>query len=177
MIRVIVWMAMYDLRCDLNLSRLLLWCEEFLSLSQANVERALCVLYAIGVEIPTLSERRAAGTVAAVLFLLPIYLVWRMHRTPVARRGGLHKHPIRRLGRVLVQFCFLGLTVLIVAEPPHRWEDGFFAAAQLAYVVHLYVTDLKIDGERGRRRKLAWDKLKALFGPLEWIPRPVQVER
>lgn len=51
-----------------------------------------------------------------------------------------------------------------------------FGMIYLTEFVFVYVIVCNVDGERSRKAKLAWDKIKELFGT-HWIPQPVGVGR
>jgi hypothetical protein len=55
--------------------------------------------------------------------------------------------------------------------PPYKGKliDIGFPLADIAFTLFLYVVASNCGGERGRKRKMAWAKLKELFS---WLPEP-----
>ena len=72
--------------------------------------------------------------------------------------------------RIILQICLGFFAIVAVVPPPPSASN--IAVAQIVYVVFIYMTDITSNGERGRRRKLSWAKIKELFGTV-WIPKPL----
>ena len=160
----------YDAWCIGRVEALLLWLEEWLSISQKQVERGLIVLYMLLIMVPS---SWALGIVIVRIFVAISVgmMMWWLHRQPAAYREMGKRNALMAVARVIIQ-AFLGfLAAILFILPPHRLIDYATGAAQVVYLVFYYMTDIHSGGERGRRRKLAWAELKKLFGT-EWIPRP-----
>lgn len=60
--------------------------------------------------------------------------------------------------------------------PPHRhmFFDMSFAFFDINYIFVLYLCASNHDGERGRKAKMAWSKIKELFGT-SWTVEPLKI--
>lgn len=169
------WLIAYDAWFEGRVEALLVWLEEWLSISQERVEQGIIVLY--------LALLIAAG--GRTLKLLPlrigsyimmlVIMIW-LHRKPAASRGATKRYSDLCLIRVLVQIFLLSFAGIFFFAPPHRVEDIENGLAQIIYLVFFYMIDIGSTGKLGRRRKLALAELKKLFGAA-WIPKPLLAPR
>jgi hypothetical protein len=176
MIRLICWLVAYDEWFAGRVETLLKWLEEWLSISQKYAERGMIALYLALMELqPSVKGTiwlRAGGAI------LMSYVLWWMHRRPLTNRGTTKRYPFAAVSRVLIQAFLLLVAADFFAfyffALPHRPSVIGTGTAQIVYLVFIYMTDIASNGDRGRRRKLAWAELKKLFGT-EWIPKPLPV--
>jgi hypothetical protein len=59
-------------------------------------------------------------------------------------------------------------------RPPHHWFDVLQPLGFASYTIFQYAAVWPGGGQPGRRRKLAWAKLKEIFGEsgVSWLPAP-----
>ncbi len=152
---------------------LLKWLEEWFSISQKWAERGMMAVYVALILIPPSWSVSWISAKTAVAFLI-VGPMWILHRKPEAARGLMLRYPLFSVVRtVLCMFVvFLGISCL--ADTPYEFSKDAIGISQFVYVVFFYMTDISSKGERGRKRKLALEELKKLFG-VEWIPKPVNV--
>lgn len=149
-------------RTDSTLDFLLDW----FSISQKFVERVLIGLFALsGIYdiAATASEGRAFPTWAIIILYFGMGLVMLSdHNASTSERAVCRT--IRRGSR-------LGwlMVVILAALPPYRLSDLGYVLSRLAVYAFLYVYVSNCNGKRGRKRKMAWSKLKELF---TWLPEP-----
>jgi hypothetical protein len=172
------WIIRYDQWTFHRLEVLLLWLEEWFSISQKRVEQSMIILYVL-LSIPSLYIPSIIWSFILISFKFFCicsvgYIMWILHRRPDFLRKSARENQIEAVFRIAVQISLgsiAGFTLFLV---PHRWTDLPGALAQLLYVVFFYVTNITSDGKPGRRRKMALAELKKMFG-LEWIPKPIPV--
>jgi hypothetical protein len=146
------------------------WLYEWLSISQKAVERSLIFIYALASAILIMSAARHEINIPiwmqSLISLLMIFFLWDWHTDPSTVRSIKHTHSYHAIFRVLWQF--MALTSLF---PPYKGKliDIGFPLADIAFTLFLYVVASNCGGERGRKRKMAWAKLKELFS---WLPEP-----
>lgn len=169
-LRILYWLIVYDMWCEDRVKALLLWLEEWFSISQKRVEEGMIVLY-LALEMAgarwTLSM---LGINIATWLFAGGTMIW-LHRKPDARRGGAKCYLELRLLRISFQVIVFFLAGILFFLPPHRASDIGLGVAQIVYLVFFYMTDISSNGTPGRRRKLALAELKKLFGAA-WIPKP-----
>jgi hypothetical protein len=147
----------------------LLLLTEWLSVSQRKVEIGLIVAWtcARAVEIGLYHSRwRGLGLIGLVLMFA--IFIGRIQQ-PAAVRSALVHMPVEIFSRLF----FLGLVSLnglVQLIPPVRKKDLLDVLASLLFYVLWMVTSLPTQGKPGRRRKMALEKLKELFGG--WLPEP-----
>ena len=66
---------------------------------------------------------------------------------------------------------FLGLVLMFT--PPRRKEDILMIVYHAIWVVIPYLCASDYDGERGKKAKMAWNKIKELFGT-DWQVEPLK---
>lgn len=157
----------YDLYWLRGVIVLLLWLEEWLGISQTTAERAMIVVY---IAITNFDHTRWGDFDQARwgVSLISGIMMWLMHISA-------HREPPSVFVCVIrgsLQIVLLLAVVLSTLLAPHRWTDVAVISAHLVFMVFWYSTAFRSNGQRGRRRKLALDKLKALFGDLGWLPAP-----
>ena len=174
--RLICWLVAYDEWFAGRVEALLKWLEEWLSISQKYAERGMIILYLALMEL----QPSVKGTIwlRAGIVILMFCVLWWLHRRPFANRGTTKRYPFAAVSRVLIQAFLLLVAadffVFYFFALPHSPSLIGTGAAQIVYLVFIYMTDIASNGERGRRRRLAWEELKKLFGT-EWIPKPLPV--
>jgi hypothetical protein len=167
-------LAAYDRWCSDRVEGVLVWLEEWISLSQKWAERGLLAVY-VGAYLSTVDwtsvlvgSTRVLGQVLGLAVVA--FMMWRMHRRPAMRRG-LYKNDSFGCMRVCVQ----AMIVLVIAAAlvggrgPQKW---CVSTAQLSFLIFYYLVDIGSTGQRGRKCKIAWAELKKLFGT-EWMPKPL----
>jgi len=163
--------VVYDRWCEDRVAGFLLFLEEWLSISQKSVERGMILIYMALLLVAML--RTLSGLDICAVFFVGSSM-WILHRRPSALRGRQKTAIFFPCFRVGLQFLIGTLSFIDIVAAPHFSGDTETAAAQIVYLIFFYMIDIRSGGERGRRRKLAWAKIKALFGT-EWIPKPVPV--
>lgn len=166
----------YDLWCLFQLKRALIWIEEWFSICQKRVEQALIVIYFLTViPGPFRKSYHLQGTLLAGLCVLLGAIFWQWHRKPAALRMAMVAIPQLCIGRVLIiQLFLVGFDIAIHLTAKITVFDILEMVRQTTYALIVYVTTISTHGEPGRRRKLALEELKKMFGT-DWIPRPVRV--
>jgi len=168
-----IWIVRYDQWIFHLLEALLLWLEEWFSISQKRAEQGMILLYVLlympspfwnFIVIP--AKFLCAGSVG--------YFMWTLHRRPDFVRKSSREDQTMVVIRIVLQISFGSIAGFILYQVPHRWTDLPQALAQLLYAAFFYVTNITSDGKPGRRRKMALAELKKMFG-LEWIPKPIPV--
>lgn len=168
-------MTAYDDWIYRRVEATLLWLEEWLSVSQKTVERTLLVVY-LGLYLMAVHYRyRFPASIHACFALTISYFMWNVHRVPTATRRGILMPPGYKRMRVLMQAFSVFIGTLFIASGPHDYTNYMWGTAQVFFMLFWYVCSVGSNGERGRRRKLAWAELKKMFGT-EWIPKPAGVE-
>lgn len=164
----------YDRWCEGRVRAFLLLLEEWLSISQKYAERGMIVLYVTLLAGPS-HPTELSFPVWLSVALLAAPSMWFLHRRPDAMREcGKFLRKIHACFRVGLQFFSGAIAIFELTTWAHTQRDIPAAAAQVTYLVFYYMIDIASKGKPGRRRKLAWAKLKELFGT-EWIPKPVVV--
>ena len=161
----------YDRWCFARIQRLLVWLEEWFSLSQKTVEQAIIIFYLF---LVILSCFRLNLIFNCFIGLLLAATMWFLHLRPIETRYASQKSIASAMLRLALQFWAIILDFLILSKPPHDWQDIPNALAQILYIVFFYMIDICSWGQKGRRRKLALAELKKMFGAT-WIPKPVPV--
>ena len=149
----------------------LLWLEEWLSLSQSQVERALIFIYSV---LSLEMSYSRASTPDTLLILIVVFTMWNMHRTPDVIRMGRTDRGWSVI-RCLVQM-WIGIAIaLCLATITKQNVPGSTGnlIRQIDYTLFIFSISVSTKGDPGRRRRLAWDKIKELFGT-EWIPKPIR---
>jgi hypothetical protein len=167
------WIIRYDQWIFHRLEVLLLWLEEWFSISQKCVEQSMIVLYIVLCLVHSFWYLDLI-LVKIICSFSVAYLMWNMHQRPATVRKCMQKYQPNSYYRISLQVVFGSLVVFILFQPPHQWTNVSQALAQILFVVFFYVVDITSNGEPGRRRKMALAELKKMFG-LEWIPKPVLV--
>lgn len=163
----------YDAWFAGRVETLLVWLEEWLSISQKVAERGMIALYLVLIQVPPVRASWFLGFRIAFGMWVAFVMGWQ-HRRPAAMRGSAKHYPSMGASRAVMQIVLLWLAGVLFLAPPHRVYDIAVGAAQIVYLVFFYMTDIASNGERGRRRKLALAELKKLFGT-EWLPKPLPV--
>jgi hypothetical protein len=147
--------------------------DEWLSCPQIWIERGL--IFAIqGPQLVVAIAR--PSWLAWLSVLMTGYWLSRRYDTPDALRMAQLASPIFvawRLVFLLMTAFFLGLAV---AEPlPRGWLRAARIGYELGVIAFVYVASLPRGGgrRRGRKRALALEKLKAMFGT-SWMPVPAR---
>jgi len=168
------WLITYDIWLRGRIKVLLDWLAEWFSITQKMVERLMIILYAAGglIVICASALKMTWIPVPTWVIVLGVILVVSMmisyHREPSTLRavkyGNSYNAALRFVWNFLVVRSFF---------PPytgHFMLDASAPMLDIAFASMLYLVSVNSDGERGRRRKLAWSKLKELF---TWLPDPV----
>lgn len=158
----------YDRWCEGRVRALLLFLEELFSISQKHAERGMIAFYLVLVASPPY-RTKMSFPIQMCGACLVASLMWVQHRRPEALRERARLDPtVYACARIIIQFLFGSLFVFDLVSPDRAIAA---AASQAVYLIFYYMIDITSNGERGRRRKLAWAKIKELFGT-EWMPKP-----
>jgi hypothetical protein len=169
------FLATLDKWIEGSITTVLVWLEEWLSISQKYVERFLILLY-LGLLLTPWSPHLLAIGIELFAALIMGTIMWHLHRKPKAWRGLMRLRPgARQLRAVFAIICVLYSAVEIVLPRQRTVDSVESGLLQIIYIVFIYCTDIANQGERGRKRKLAWDEIKKLFGT-EWVPKPIEVQ-
>ena len=166
----------YDVWCMSRVESLLLWLEEWLSITQKQAERGMIIVYFISFYICPPSDNLGSISAQIVAGGAISMLMWNLHRRPAATRYG--KKPIIYLSwvRIIFQAITFFLIWMWAIEKPVNFLHLRYSFVQIVYMIFYYAVDIHIDGKPGRRRKLALAELKKLFGEC-WIPKPLPTGR
>lgn len=124
-------------------------------------------------------ERAMIGVFATLWFAqpFPFSYSWKFFfgAINIAWFWSLHRKSDKQRIIYMISWPFIGLrlTYLALHVLDCFGKIGLLWAVQdLLFVVIIYATSIPGGGDPGRRRKLALDKLKELFGT-SWISRPI----
>ena len=173
-----IWIIAYDGWLRGRTTALLDWLYEWLSISQKVVERTLIGVYIVGSLVLVVASAMLVHSylippILTILELQMVAMLIRYHRQPSTVRTALHRLYGAHLVRLFWQILALLALVNAVSHHPTVGNvvyDFSVVVLNTTYMTFLYVVASNCDGERGRRRKLAWSKLKELFS---WLPDPV----
>jgi hypothetical protein len=141
--------------------------SDWLSLSQRTIERALIFGNVAGIIAVQFLKPQTFATIMVLLFVTAP--MWARHRAPQALRSAMRATEItRRLAWVTITMCLSAPTAIVFRDAISWLMLGAYAAV----VCFNYVFVCNVDGERGRKRRLALDEVKKMFG-VGWIPEPV----
>ena len=148
------------------------WLEGWLSFSQKRIEQTIW-LASIGASVVACfyicSRLPSMLPLCAIFIPYMAWLQYRQLRMPASVR-------LMRLfsRRGVFNRLFWQIWIVTFLLPPHHsWRtDIAFTVWYGLGCLFDYVTVISSDGQRGKRRKLALEKLKELFGTA-WIPQPV----
>lgn len=169
------WISHYDQWCFHRVEALMLWLEEWLSISQERAEQGMIALYIFLYLIPSDWKLDILLVKIACSFSMG-GLMWGLHRRPAAVRKLWQRSRFYPGVRIVLQVIFVCIAGFELLATPHRWTDLLLSFSQIVYLVFYYATDMTSDGERGRRRKLVLAELKKMCGT-EWIPKFVPMPR
>jgi hypothetical protein len=174
MLKIMKIMAAGDTWLEGRVEALLLWLEEWFSVSQKWAERGTMAVYIALILVPRSLEPAQIGLKLG-LALLVGSMMWFLHRKPEAVRRLARRDPMFGVVRAVIAAFMVFLSAEIALMPPHNTATAASGLAQVVYLVFFYMTDITSGGECGRKRKLALEELKKMFGDLAWIPKPAQV--
>ena len=166
-------MRRYDDWCITKVKIATEFLNDWLGISQKIMERVVIVCNVIArsclLSSSVLNRWEFPVWFEALMVFVFFNYIYRLHRTPCAARS---KFLPMRTSRMWWQ----SLTYLsILPSPANDWLvnvgliGGYGAVTLIEYLVCV-----DIDGERGRKAKMAWNKVIELFGT-RWIPQPVGV--
>jgi hypothetical protein len=165
---------MIDLTLLIVAKRIVDMLYDWMAIRRRWVEWALAVTYMGAFAVASFWQRDWSGVALAGFVGLTM---WYEIRKPKTVRMMRLVDIVSICARVLVTLMVGFFVTLMVLAPPHRLVDIPYAISQMAYLGFMYVTVLPDrDGERGRKAKMAFSKLKELFGT-SWVPQPVPVPR
>jgi hypothetical protein len=147
------------------------WIYEWLAVSQKMIERGLIGVYATASAVLVFVSVKEKQ-----LHILPPWGWMLMQLVMIAILVSYHRDPsaVRRVKHLSKSSCMMRMywqyIAVIVFLPPYHLFDIALIVLDPTWLVFLYVVAANCDGERGRRAKLAWSKLKELF---TWLPDPV----
>jgi hypothetical protein len=79
---------------------------------------------------------------------------------------------IQRIINAIIRSCFL--FIFITPPHPHLFFDMSFAFYNVSFMAIDYLCASNHDGERGKKVKMAWSKIKELFGT-SWAVEPMKI--
>lgn len=145
------------------------WVDDWLALSQRRVERILVVLYIVtrvAFEIACFSDiSHAPLWIEVSISILMVWAVLARFRLPQAVRVAYRvtEMPWRMVWWALI---VMGCIQIFSDKLP----GVLLTVNECIFAAILYVTVSCVGGERGRKAKMAWSKLKELFS---WLPEPI----
>jgi hypothetical protein len=166
----------YDEWCYKRLEAILLWMEEWFSISQSAVEQFLILLYVILelagsiYDVHSFLHHRYGLTAAVALSMGT--MMYFLHRRPPAFRQISRQNIVSFYMRVFLQVFVVEFSILNALLPLHQLGTYLTSLQYYVWTVFFYIMDISSNGTPGRRRKLALAKLKELFGT-SWVPKPV----
>ena len=148
------------------------WLLEWLSITQSVIEKVMIGGYAVAAGMVTTACARKVilipPSVVAVAAFIVLAVMVNMHLgSGVARKALLH-FSVPKIWR-LYGVCVTGIDCL----PPYKhvlFCDFGLPLSIFCFAFFSYVIVSNCTRERGRKRKMAWAKLKELFS---WLPEPV----
>jgi hypothetical protein len=149
------------------------WLYEWLSISQKVVERSLIAAYVIGriLEMAGVVLHESHEEPLWVIVFVAVFfagVLWRIHTEPsTVRTTILSSLPIFLPLKMMWQL-FAFLAIISIAKGRGVYDIGWMID-DVTWVLLWYVFSVNSDGEKGRKRKMAWAKLKELFA---WLPEP-----
>lgn len=143
------------------------WVNEWLGVSTSGVEVVLIVTFVFG-RIAECVTRRGVDWRDVICDALGLFAMVDMRRLPSVVRMLWFRSVICFIIRCSL-ICLLAISLCIVLVIHKEIID---LVGNAVYTLFLYVIGATIDGQRGRRAKLAWSKIKELFGGAWWIPAP-----
>jgi len=169
----------YDHWCLGNTRATLLWIEEWLSLSQRRIEYMMILFYGFtaGISVVVSAIRPYGSSLVGMsifMFALIVWSMFRMSNVPDVVRKHRSNDDISLI-RLALQILMWGAVVweVVVFHRTHApIVDLAEPARNVDYVLFVYSISVSTKGEKGRRRKLALEKLKELFGT-DWMPKPL----
>jgi len=152
---------------------------DWFGITQKLVERSLIVLLGFSVFIETASRLLNAPETRTYTYrwydkiagVVMIIMLWRLHKMPTAERVAREQTVFSVLWRFSGNVLSLLSIVIFILENPLTLFSFSVDIQVWLITIFLYViaTDT-IEGER-KSAKLAWSKIKELFGTA-WIPQP-----
>jgi hypothetical protein len=147
--------------------KVLEFCADWLSLSQRHIERALIICNAAAVmAVQVIDPHTTLTIITLVVITAPMLL---RHRAPQAVRTAL------RVSEKRSRLVWIALTMLVNVPMALSFRDALTLWQAVLYATFTwfhYVIACSSDGQRGKKRRLALDQVKRLFGT-GWIPQPV----
>lgn len=160
----------YDKWCLSTLEAILTWFNEWLSVSQRVVEKALIILYVFA---PIVNVPRPSAFISISFCGLIGVMLWIQALEPEAVREARAHAP----GVGVLRVCMQVFAICVMSMPPHGIKVDIGVGLQMcSYVLFQYSVSIGNTGERGRHRALSMAKLKELFGT-EWMPQPEMMPR
>jgi hypothetical protein len=160
----------YDAWCLRTLEALLLWLDDWFSISQHQVEQALIASYLGGAFIQV--DHQLWRTMLPVIASFVAVSMWAQAEMPDVIRL------LRRYGegnarsRVVFLQVLLGVLAAVDFVPPVGWDNLANAGVFASYVLFQYCICISIPRRSGRKRKEKLGKLKAWWDS-GWLPDPV----
>jgi hypothetical protein len=164
----------YDTWIRAKTTAILDWLYEWLFISQKVVERILIGTYVSG------NLLELAGIIKHE-FAMPLWLevvvtcyltgwLWGLHKKPCAARKALFHTD--RIAVPLRTWWTIPVLIDSVTAFSGKIFDIGNCMEVVAFASIMYVFSVNSDGERGRKAKIAWNKVIELFGT-QWMPQPV----
>jgi hypothetical protein len=144
----------------------------WLGVSQKQIE--ICN-FIIWLAIAYLLASRSSFLDRLAVFVL-VCLVWRDITWPKAVQEAYAKTMIALIIRYVNLILAVVITgidvVLLLANSHHGIMPLLLDYYFIGLAVHNYLIATTDDGEKLGKAKMAWSKLKELFGNIEWLPQP-----
>jgi len=177
-VAAIAVMVVYDMFCVLVLVWCVNWIEEWFSVRQKQIERILIVCFACGGLLPLVFRLRGVDLINGGFVLLIVCFMWQLQRMQEGGRGRVWLTSLRcGLLRLCLQLlCGVIFVCLLGARGSLFWITALLLFRQVAICLFFYLICFGSAGKLGKRRKLAWEEIKKIFGT-DWIPKPLTVPR
>lgn len=144
---------------------------DWLGITQKSVEISMIVFQVLGRTLFITCYGKGNMAPSLMEAMIAIYLIRFMtvlHKDASAVRKKL----VSSIDGVFIRTMWQALMIMGLSLPRGLFIDTGAFLSSGSMVVFLYVIVCNIDGERGRKSKMAWSKIKELFGT-SWIPEPV----
>jgi len=151
-------------------NKLLNFLNDYFGISQKIFERLLMVII-FGNQILELEKHYSLYVLIVDLALATVVL--NQHRLPSTARCVYWQNPFIKIMRVcgtIYTFCIIVATIIVYGGP-YDLSNINYTFIEVCAMLLFYSFGCNIDGERGKNGKMAWNKIKELFGT-SWIAIP-----
>jgi hypothetical protein len=162
--KALMWLDVSCLKCVLAVR---MFCVEWFSWTVRGMERGLIVFYVVPFPLAQVAQHRMMTWQAGLICLAQLSIalfMWLQHGISDEKRARRLFDPGMIGGRLTVVFVAVWTVAVVLFLPPVRWEDVLVCVPMISYSIFQLSLCLPTGGKRGRKRKLAKEKLKELLG-------------